>query len=567
VAKKTPGAVFYRPESPEHASQTAHKGRTIAFMQEIELKFQIPEGALAAVAAQLQGLAGGQDADIALRAAYFDTTDRKLGAARMALRVRQEGPDWVQTLKAGGSNTMMRLEDNQPVPAPPGQGQALQADLGRHTGLAREALTRVLGWQPEQDPSGAQTGLVELYGTDITRTRVQLAVGQGTAYAGVVELALDLGHIHAGPLKVAVRELEIESVSGHPMAVIEAGRDWVRRHGLWLDTQTKAHRGDRLARAAAAAAAPEPAGGPRQERVEQPLATAQVTLGRPAKIKADATLDQAWRAGVESCLEHITGNLSEMASLAPADHQEAAYQLRRALRRLRALGRLFQDTQPPLPAPAQSSLHEAMRKAASLARQLGYWRDQEALAWIPERLAGLGAPHMPLPHPPAPEGQPASAIEVARSALATEVCLDLLGALLSTPGDEQAHAPFKPWLSAQLDRRHHRCSRDAQAFDALTPEGRHALRKRARQLRDICDLYAPLWPQTAHEEHGKALRSALSALGNIQDEQVAHSWYQRAAAHDHRALFACGWLQGRQEALATEARHALRQWAKVSAPW
>jgi triphosphatase len=523
-----------------------HKRRTITPMQEIELKFQIPEAALAPVRAELAQLAQGQDADLRLRAAYFDTPDRKLGAARMALRVRQEGPDWVQTLKAGGSNTMMRLEDNQTAHAPK-HGQAIQADLGRHAGDAREALMHVLGWLPDQDPTGAHAGLVELYRTDITRTRVQITVGQGTSHEGVVELALDLGHIHAGPLSVPVRELEIESVSGHPMAVIEAGRDWVTRHGLWLDTQTKAHRGDRLARQAEA---PVP-----------PATPAMATLARPARIKPDATLDQAWRVGVESCLEHITGNMSELASLAPADHQEAAYQLRRALRRLRALGRLLADTDLPFP-------QQAMAQASTLARQLGFWRDQQALAWLPDKLAAMGAPHLRLPCPAPTADQPASAIEVARSPQATALCLSLLAALLSanqTSGS--ASAEFKPWLSARLDRWHHRCMRDAQAFKSLPPTERHGLRKRARQLRDASELYAALWPKQAHDRHSSALKTVLSALGDIQDEQVAQRWYGAMAGQDPRALFACGWLHARQGALVNKARRALHKWVKVKAPW
>jgi hypothetical protein len=146
---------------------------------------------------------------------------------------------------------MIRLEDNQPAPAP-AEGGAARLDLSLHLGSPAEAsLVKTLGWNPTQDPLGEHTGLVELYRTDIWRQTARLTVGQDTTEAGVVELALDLGHIHAGDLSVAVQELEIELVSGHPMAVIAMARDWVVRHHLWLDTQTKAHRGDRLARQAA----------------------------------------------------------------------------------------------------------------------------------------------------------------------------------------------------------------------------------------------------------------------------------------------------------------------------
>ena len=73
--------------------------------------------------------------------------------------------------------------------------------------LANQGET-VLAWDPAHDPSGAATDLIELYRTDITRHRARVTVGVGTPHEGVVELALDLGHIHAGDLDVPVRELE-----------------------------------------------------------------------------------------------------------------------------------------------------------------------------------------------------------------------------------------------------------------------------------------------------------------------------------------------------------------------
>ncbi|MGH6647144.1 CYTH domain-containing protein [Aquabacterium sp.] len=222
-------------------------------MQEIELKFQIPAESLAGLSADIERLPGHDREH--LQAHYVDTPDRRLGQARSALRLRKEGERWVQTLKTSGANTMIRLEDNQAAP-PPAEGQPARVDLGLHRGTPAEAaLTRILGWHPEQDRRGEQAGLVELYRTDIWRHSARLEIGPGTPHAGVVELALDLGHIHAGHLSVPVRELEIELVQGHAMAVIDCARDWVMHHALWLDTQTKAHRGDRLARQAEGATA------------------------------------------------------------------------------------------------------------------------------------------------------------------------------------------------------------------------------------------------------------------------------------------------------------------------
>jgi len=522
-------------------------------MQEIELKFQIPEGALDAVRAEFARLNQGRSTDLRLRAAYFDTPDRRLAAARMALRVRQEGDEWVQTLKAGGSNTMMRLEDNQPAAAPTA-GQPIRADLARHAGTpAREALMRVLDWAPEQDPHGERAGLVELYGTDITRTRAHVTVGAGTLFEGVVELALDLGHIHAGSLQEPVRELEIESVSGHPMAVILAGRDWVQNQGVWLDTQTKAHRGDRLARDAAA----HEAGQPRPSTLSE-----QTTAARAAKVKATSTLDEAWRAGMEACLEHITANLSELGT-APSSTAHVAYEVRLGLRRLRALGRLWADTPWALPPVC-------LDKAATLSRQLGYWRDQTALAWLPDKLVAAGGPGCPVPCPQPPAGQPADAVALARSALATSLCLDVLASLLAPvhPGqDEGAPTSAQPWLHQRLNQWQHRCVRRAHGMSKLADGEWHRLRKQGKRLRLVAALYAPLWPGKAFRRHDRALKAALDALGHVQDEVVAQQWYAPLAVSDPGALFALNWLRQRRKGLRKRALRATQRWLKLSSPW
>lgn len=272
---------------------------TMPSMQEIELKFQIPQEALAALKAELASLPGGDAPPQKLQAAYFDTADRKLAKARAALRVRQEDADWVQTLKAAGANAMTRVEDNQAARAF-GPDEAITPDLSLHqTAEVRQALMRDLGWQPESDPQGRQLGLCLLYRTDMlrTRARIELASPAQPSRAGVVEIALDLGRIAAGSLCVPVQELEIELVSGHPRAVLDAARDLIERHGLWLDTQTKAHRGDQLAREAASGQpSPLPPSRPRT-RVRPPAASAKAR----------------WLAALDAALEHIGANASEVA--------------------------------------------------------------------------------------------------------------------------------------------------------------------------------------------------------------------------------------------------------------
>ena len=509
-------------------------------MHEIELKFQIPDSALTAVEAELKARADHHRER--LQAYYMDTPDRRLAQARMALRVRKEGRKWVQTLKAGGSNTMMRVEDNQPAKAV-AKGQAAKADLSLHLNTPAQApLQQALTWDAALDPQGSKLGLTELYRTDIWRQTVRLAVGTGTPHAGVIEVALDLGEIRADGLSVPVQELEIELIEGHPMAVIEAGRDWVDRHGLWLDTQTKAHRGDRLARRAAAPDTPQ--GG--------------VSLkARPARLDTSATLDQAWRAGVESCLEQITANLSELAT-APLDTSPSLYQLRVGLRRLRSLGSLLAGEDLPFP-------QEAMANAVDLFRKLGYWRDGDVLGWIPPMLTMLGGPDMPLPGGEAP----ADPVSLARSPEATHLCLDLLAALLAPPATSgPAMQLYRPVLQAQLKRWHQHALNLSKGFRNQTDEARHRVRKQCKRLRYAMDLYAPLLDKRpGRDTYLKQLKAVLSALGALQDEVSAAHRYREATAHDPRAWFGLGWLQARRGAHIEAARQELKIWRKTRSPW
>ncbi len=246
-------------------------------MQEIELKFQIPDASLDTVVAALNHLPDRPPSQ-KLAAAYFDTPDRKLARARAALRVRREDDEWVQTLKASAANPMIRLEDNVAA-RPPEADEPIWPNLSLHRDDAAEALQRDLGWNPIEDEPGRQCGLLQLYRTDMVRQRAEMQITDAQGHSlGWVELAVDLGAIHAGTHSCRVQELEIELVSGSPLAVLACGRDWMNRFGLWLDVQTKAHRGDQLARQAAEDRyAPAPPARPRARQANMASAL-QATL-------------------------------------------------------------------------------------------------------------------------------------------------------------------------------------------------------------------------------------------------------------------------------------------------
>lgn len=478
-------------------------------MQETELKFQVPVAARAAVAA---AVAGAQPAKrVRLQASYVDTADRALAAAGLALRVRREGRRWVQTLKGAGSDGMTRAEHNVVLTA--AAGDVPQPDPSLHAGTAvGERLSATLA------SAGESRALLCLYRTDIWRRTRQLKTGAGT-----VELAFDEGFIAAGERRLAVRELEIELLAGSPLAVIDTAAQWLPRHGLWLDTRTKAERGDLLARG-------------------EPMAPPRHVV--PVRLRDDASVAQGQHAVLASCADQVSVNASQVAS---GDFSaEHLHQLRVGLRRLRTALRLFE--------PAAAALAEP---AATLFRQLGAARDADAVAAplaqaLGDAMRSVGQGGALPPVPAAAASDPAACV---RAGPAQALLLGLLRELQrhgDGTGDgagSALEAPLHAHASATLQRWHRQVKADAKRFATLDEEARHALRKRAKRLRYAAEFMAALYPKKAVAAYLKPLRRLQERLGELNDIAVGIEAFRGAADSDPRALFALGWLASRRDAL------------------
>ena len=84
-------------------------------MPEQELKLHVPQAARSGVE---KDLLRGRVTHMRLQAFYFDTPARDLVRAKIALRLRREGEQWVQTLKMPGENSLSRIEINHNRPSP-----------------------------------------------------------------------------------------------------------------------------------------------------------------------------------------------------------------------------------------------------------------------------------------------------------------------------------------------------------------------------------------------------------------------------------------------------------------
>ncbi|WP_407636858.1 CYTH domain-containing protein [Advenella kashmirensis] len=187
-------------------------------MSEQELKLHVPAPAAAQVE---KALKKAKCETIALRAMYFDTADRELAKSKIAIRLRLEGDNWVQTLKMPGSNALTKLELNHNRPSP-------VLDLSLYAGTPAEAALLKLAKPLELR-----------YETDITRLYRRQRTRKGT-----IEIAFDTGVIRAAELELPVSEVEFELVSGSPEAIFEIGRKWLSQYKLVLDLRSKSQRGD-----------------------------------------------------------------------------------------------------------------------------------------------------------------------------------------------------------------------------------------------------------------------------------------------------------------------------------
>jgi triphosphatase len=217
-----------------------------------------------------------------LQAVYLDTADQRLAGAGLALRLRQEGRLWVQTLKGRGDGLVQRLEHEVPLPTVRG---VPNVDVALHAGTsAGAALVAAL-----QGVKGGAAALQPVYRTNVMRWHRVVRSG-----GAVVELAYDRGHLITSygtgtERRAVVDEIEFELVRGPAAALPALAAKWATRHGLWWDVRTKSERGFRLALQRSAVPAtlkPAPAGSNCTAHMAAALAQAMPNAAELADLRA-----------------------------------------------------------------------------------------------------------------------------------------------------------------------------------------------------------------------------------------------------------------------------------------
>jgi len=483
---------------------------------EIELKFLVPAGSRAALAAELAGR--GTPRRVTLTATYFDTPDQRLARAGLAWRVRREGGRWVQALKMARGGALERFEHEVVRPtAEPDPAAHADTEPGRQ-------LADLLD---EAREDGQAVG-------PVFQTQVRRLARRVRTRGAVVEIALDEGRLTAGDEVQKIREVEFELVSGSPAALLALVERWRQRHGLVYDPRNKAERGFGFA-AGTPHPPPRKAKAPRYGKGASPL--------------------EAFGAVFDECLAHVSRNAISLAEGDPAQRSEHVHQTRVGIRRLRSALRVFRDwvAEPP------AELVDGLR---TLFAALGQARDRDVLGGgVAAELQRAGAPPLAV----AAEGDAPDMAALVRGDATQRLLLAWITWRATLQPLPEPPQPLKRLARRRLRGWHKKLVEGCRAFDGLPPAELHALRKHVKRQRYALEFLAPLLPRKRAARHLQALASAQQGLGEINDLVVARERYQALVAADPAAWFAVGWLTARLAEAREQAREGLDDLASVPA--
>ena len=476
-------------------------------MLERELKLYVPTAHHAAVN-QLMALIKNQPPQ-RLAAHYFDTAERDLARQQVALRLRLEGDQWVQTLKLRAQDELSVIELNHPRPEP-------ILDLNLYQGTVAETVFATLN-----------TPLETRYQTEVLRTTA-VVNHQGSD----IEIAWDIGHIQAKNHTLPISEVEFELKSGNMEAIFQLGAQWLAELPLIIELRSKSERGDALYENTSADSPPL-----------NGAAAALAIAGQPYRLGQAPAVSTIALGPLyhQSSQRFLTQIIRNAAFLAGVDEIQASESLqadyltlmRVGMRRLRSCRQLFKPW-----------LRKSEKKHAKLLlkhyRKFGHWRDKDMLWFeLQPKIIAAGLPAAQKLAPPK-RAKRSPRVLAARPAFQL-LLLDNLKCLVLGQGLKKNATQLEN--NARLRQRLEQSWASIQAlctqFETLDPVDRHNLRNQIKRLRYNLEALG-------YDETTKLyvfLAKAQDHLGGLCDAYVAQDWYTDQAATTKQKQFALDWLQ------------------------
>ncbi|KZL20703.1 CHAD domain protein [Pseudovibrio axinellae] len=514
-------------------------------MHEIELKLSVDKATLTRLikAEPPKGFAANEQSINRLRSVYYDTPDHTLRKARVSLRTRYNGTNWIQTVKQGGgmqSGLSRRVELEVPIAGDKPDFAAISdPDI-------RKYLKSLL--------AGKELGV--LFETVITRTLIYYTDEADTR----IEVAMDTGFAKTENQQHPINEVELELQSGPVENLYRLANELMKERTILFSNTNKAGIGYRLASG------------------EPPELQSDALHANRISLTDEDTVGSTFQKILRECLNQIIANRS---CILQQNISEGPHQLRVGLRRLRSAFNIYKSVMP-----ANAIIARLDTRAKQLATTAGNQRDIDVLL---EDIITPVIPLLPKTHSLEPLLE---AIQLAHEEAQVELKKDLvdpslntflldLGEISESPvwadniqikHAKKLNQPIKDFAQNALGKRWKACERRAENLQDLTIEQRHDLRKALKKMRYSVEFFHSLYEPNDLRIFLKCLKKLQNTFGYLNDVAMAERLVAMKLPHSLQNNevstvigFVAGWHQARADNAWLEAQE---RWnAAVHAPY
>lgn len=457
-----------------------------------------------------------------LTSIYYDTPDLVLRRHAMALRLRNVGEQWIQTLKGGGqvsAGLHQRNEWEAPVPS-----EQLDFDVLKDCG--------------GKLPHGARHRLRPVFITDYSRN-IRLVEYEGAQ----IELCMDSGEIRAGHQSCPISEVELELKSGEPRQLFNLAMALLDIVPMRVEHTSKAEYGYRLFSAS----------------------KPSVKKGGFSPLHKGQSVSDAMRSLIADCLSHVQSNVPGVLLRTDAEY---LHQVRVGLRRLRVVLAIALRSQPDV---ELASLRE---QVSELCVGLGRSRDWDV--FITQTLMPLCA------RIPEHEGlrEITRASERARKKQHAGVDDELgsvdfqrmllrFGAWMHPKQLDVSPISLELFVSRSLKKRVKDVVNCKQTLQAGNMERLHRLRIACKKLRYCIEMFDSLFDREKSKAYMGVLSDLQDVLGRFNDHAAAHRLADTLDSKTRHEVIALihEYLEQDVEELDAEFSKAWKRFAKLKTCW
>jgi inorganic triphosphatase YgiF len=502
--------------------------------EEIELKLTASPDAMAAVRSHPAVAAAkrGPMRTTQVVSTYYDTPERELAAAGVALRVRRAGRRWLQTVKGNGdaaAGLHRRAEFEWSLPQPRVDADKLAATPWRKLFAQHAQSCR------------------PVFATDVRRSAQPLAFPDGTR----ATLCLDVGEIRAGRHHLPLTEIELELSHGDPARLFELAHALVTDLPARVAVASKAQRGYALA--AQAPAEPRRAG--------------------KLSLDPEVTVSKALAVIGGDCIAQMEANAEGVLA---SNNPEFLHQLRVGWRRLRSLLKLAAVVVDP------AKIGTIEQELDWVGESLGPARDYDVFAGdtLPALAAQFRGDREIAKLRARVARRRRRLRSDAREMLATprfQQLLLALGALFlelqqSPPADAEA-ARARDWIQPLLQKRDQKLRKRTRHVHRRDSAERHGARVAAKKVRYASEFFRALFPSKRTDAYITALAKLQTVLGRLNDLAVAERLLAETApaspdvGQAQAQGIVRGWLAASTTPELKRLRDAHRRFVECGAFW